>query len=93
MKNKGTCHGDLKPKNILIDRNRKVFLTDSFFINGGRISYEIVLEDPESLSLLSPVQLENLKNKKFSSLKSVHEDEIFGVGLSMIEAMTAEPAM
>jgi hypothetical protein len=42
---------------------------------------------------LSPAQLESLKGKKFSTLKEVHEDEIFGVGLTMIETMTAEPAM
>lgn len=65
---KGTYHGDVKPKNILIDRNRAC-LSDSYFANGGRIAYEIVIEDPESLSLLSPNQLECLKNKKFVSLR------------------------
>ena len=39
LKSKRTCHGDIKPKNILIDRNNKAYLNDSFFINGGRIAF------------------------------------------------------
>lgn len=53
----GTCHGDIKPKNILINKDKQAFLADSYFINGGRIAFELVMEDPESLSLLSPAQL------------------------------------
>lgn len=35
---KGTYHGDVKPRNIIIDNN-KAYLTDSYFANGGRIAY------------------------------------------------------
>ena len=62
-------------------------------MNRGRVAYEIVMEDPESLSLLSPQQLANLRDRKFISIKSIHSDEMFAVGLTMLEAMTAEPAM
>ena len=41
------------------------------------------------MSLLSPQQLENLRNKKFASMETMHTDEMFGIGLTMLEAMTA----
>lgn len=68
LKNRKTCHGDVKPKNILIDNMGRAFLTDSYFMNGGKVSYEIVLEDPCCSSFLSPRQLESLRSKKFVSL-------------------------
>lgn len=77
----------------MIGSNGRAFLTDSYFINRGRVAYEIVMEDPESLSLLSPQQLTSLREKKFVSLKNIHDDEMFAVGLTLLEAMTAEPAM
>jgi serine/threonine protein kinase len=39
LRSKGTCHGDIKAKTILISSNGRAFLADSFFINGGKISY------------------------------------------------------
>jgi serine/threonine protein kinase len=57
LKTKGTCHGDIKANTILINPNGRAFLADSYFIHGGKISYEIVMEDPSSLSLLSPSHL------------------------------------
>lgn len=53
-----TCHGDIKPRNIIFGnlRNDKtspmdsqaleIFLIDSYMANGGKTSYEIVLENP-----------------------------------------------
>ena len=74
LKKSGTCHGDIKPKSILFGSNGKAFLADSYFINRGRVAYEIVMEDPESLSLLSPEQLKRLRDKEFASLKNIHKD-------------------
>lgn len=37
-----TCHGDVKPTTILIKDNQ-AFLADSYFIHGGKVSYEIVM--------------------------------------------------
>ena len=46
LKKNGTCHGDIKPKNILFGSNGAAFLGDSYFMNRGRVAYEIVMEDP-----------------------------------------------
>jgi serine/threonine protein kinase len=39
LKNKKTCHGDIKAKTILISSNGRAFLADSYFLNGGKVSY------------------------------------------------------
>jgi serine/threonine protein kinase len=39
LKSEGTCHGDVKPKNILIDKTGTAYLLDSYFINGGRVAF------------------------------------------------------
>lgn len=66
LKSKQTCHGDIKSSNILFDNLGNVKLLDSYFINGGKTSFEIVMEKPDSMSLLSPEQLEILKDKNFN---------------------------
>ena len=48
------------------------------------MSLEMVMEDPESMSLLSPEQLNKLKKKKYGKIKNIHKDEIFAVGLTML---------
>ena len=67
-----------------MDKQRNVKLIDSFFLKQGKTSYEVVLEDPKSMSLLAPEQLDLLKVKLFDTLSlSVHK-EMFGVGMCMI---------
>ena len=58
-----TCHGDVKASNLLFDHLGCVKLVDSYFASGGKTAYEIVMENPSSMSLLSPEQLERIKNK------------------------------
>lgn len=87
------CHGDIKAANILFDHTRNVKLIDSYFVNGGKTAYEIVMENPSSMSLLSPEQLENIKCRQTENLAHIHETEMFAVGLVMLEAMTYESAM
>ena len=54
LQSNGTCHGDVKGSNILFDHLGNPKLIDSYFINGGKTAYEIVLENPSSMSLLAP---------------------------------------
>ena len=69
-----TLHGDIKVSNIFMDKNRNVKLTDSFFLKQGKTAYEVVLEDPKSMSLLAPEQLHLLKIKLFDTLSlSAHK--------------------
>lgn len=93
LKTKGTCHGDIKPESIYFDSLGKVKLLDSFFMNGGRTAYEIVMENPSSMSLLSPEQLTRLRDKQFDDISLIYENEMFSLGLTMYECMTFEPAM
>lgn len=79
-----TLHGDIKVSNIFMDKNRNVKLTDSFFLKQGKTAYEVVLEDPRSMSLLAPEQLDLLKIKLFDTLSLTTHKEIFMVGMSMI---------
>ena len=63
-----TLHGDIKVASIFFDKNRNVKLIDSFMLKTGRTNYEVVLEDPKSMSLLSPEQLDLLRIKLYDSL-------------------------
>jgi hypothetical protein len=57
-------------------------------MNGGRTSYEIVMENPSSMSLLSPEQLSRLNDKQFDDISLVYKNEAFSLGLTMYESMT-----
>lgn len=72
LKKNNTCHGDVKAGSILFDHLGNPKLIDSYFIHGGKTAYEIVLENPSSMSLLSPEQLENIKFRKFEDLSTIH---------------------
>lgn len=65
LASKGTCHGDVKASSILFDHMGNPKLIDSYFISGGKTAYEIVLENPSSMSLLAPEQLNRIKYRQF----------------------------
>jgi serine/threonine protein kinase len=73
LKLKGTCHGDIKPSNILYDHLGVIKLIDSYFVSGGKTAYEIVMENPSSMSLLSPEQLQRIKDRQFEDITTIHE--------------------
>ena len=54
LRRNDTLHGDIKVGSIFMDKNRNVKLMDSFMLKSGKTNYEVVLEDPKSMSLLSP---------------------------------------
>jgi hypothetical protein len=68
-------------------------LIDSYFVSGGKTAYQIVMENPSSMSLLSPQQMQRIKDRQLEDISTIHWSEIFAVGLSMLEAMTFEAAM
>ena len=57
LASRGTCHGDIKASNILFDHLNTPKIIDSYFVSGGKTAYEIVMENPSSMSLLAPEQL------------------------------------
>lgn len=83
----------MKASTILFDHLGTPKLIDSYFISGGKTAYEIVLENPSSMSLLAPEQLKRIKHRQFEDLSTIHMSEMFAVGLTMLEAMTFETAM
>lgn len=68
----GTCHGDVKSSNVVFDHIGTPKLLDSYFIHRGKTAYEIVLEDPSSMSLLAPEQLERIKHRQCEDLSTIH---------------------
>lgn len=62
---RGTCHGNVKAGSILFDDLGNPKLIDSYFIHGGKTAYELVLENPSSMSLLAPEQMEHIKHRSF----------------------------
>jgi serine/threonine protein kinase len=93
LQGNGTLHGDIKVSNIFMDSHQNVKIMDAFFLKEGRTNYETVLEDPKSMSLLSPEQLELLRVKLFDSLVGMPHSEIFMVGLTMLEVATIREGM
>lgn len=73
LKSKGTCHGDIKPSNILYDHMGVIKIIDSYFVSGGKTAYQIVMENPSSMSLLSPQQMQSIKDRQFEDIKKIHE--------------------
>jgi hypothetical protein len=43
-------------------------------MNGGRTAYEIVMENPSSMSLLSPEQLARLRDKQFDDISLIYQN-------------------
>jgi hypothetical protein len=39
-------------------------LIDSYFVSGGKTAYQIVMENPSSMSLLSPQQMQRIKDRQ-----------------------------
>lgn len=49
LRQNGTYHGDIKPATIFIHpKTNQVKLVDSFLLNNGKTSYEIVNQNPKS---------------------------------------------
>jgi hypothetical protein len=48
-------------------------IIDSYFVSGGKTAYQIVMENPSSMSLLSPQQMQSIKDRQFEDIKKIHE--------------------
>jgi hypothetical protein len=48
-------------------------LIDAYFVSGGKTAYEIVMENPSSMSLLSPQQMERIKDRQFEDITTIHQ--------------------
>lgn len=88
-----TCHGDVKLSSIFLRDERPAQILDSYFIHKGRTAFEIVLDNAQSQSFLSPEQLGLMRDRMFPKLECIHASEVYSLGLTMVEVTTVQAAL
>jgi serine/threonine protein kinase len=81
-------HGDVQPKNILIDNEGFVKLLDNSLVNYGTTAYQKMLVDNKYEAALSPLLLESLKTRAQVPIHSKVKSDMFSIGITALCAAT-----
>ena len=81
-------HGDIQPKNLLIDNEGKIKVLDNSLVNYGKTAYQKMLIDNKYEAALSPLLLEGLKTRTQIPIHSKVKSDMFSIGISALCAAT-----
>lgn len=81
-------HGDIQPKNVLIDNEGFTKVLDNSLVNYGKTAYQKMLVDNRYEAALSPLLLESLKTKANVPIHSKVKSDMFSVGITALCAAT-----
>lgn len=84
----GYHHGDIQPKNILIDEQGFLKLLDNSLVNYGYTGYQKMLSDPRYESALSPLLMEAMRIRATDPIHTKVKSDLFSVGITALCAAT-----
>lgn len=88
FKDEGYCHGDIQPRNILIDENGFIKLIDNSLVNYGRTGYLKMVYEGNYTTALSPQLLESLRSRELKPKHDPIKSDVFSIGITMLCACT-----
>jgi len=80
----GYIHGDMQPKNCLIDPHGFIKLIDNSLINYGKTGYLKMVFEHGYHAILSPQLLEALKIKELQPRHNQVQSEVWSIGLTVL---------
>src|SRR3990167_4050911 len=93
FKNRGYHHGDIQPKNLMIDPHGFIKITDNSLINYGETGYSkmiMTLTDSKYRAALSPKLMEALPFKEINPRHDAIKSDMFSVGITALIASLNE---
>jgi serine/threonine protein kinase len=84
----GYHHGDIQPKNILVDPSGFVKILDNSLVNYGKIGYQKMVFDATYTTALSPILIDSLKERELNPRHDKVKSDIFSLGITALCAAT-----
>lgn len=85
LESNNVYHGDIRPLNVFMNEEGKIFLADHFFINPMIDNWGKALSSSKDV-YLDPAQLSELKNGQDSPFYDVFKADAFSMGMTLLYA-------
>jgi serine/threonine protein kinase len=73
-------HGDIQPKNVLVDQSGFVKILDNSLVNYGKTGYHKMVFDSTYTAALSPILIDALKERELNPRHDKVKSDIFSLG-------------
>lgn len=88
FRNANYHHGDIQPRNIMIDNDGNVKMIDNSLANYGRTAYHKMVFGEVYTAPLSPILMDSLIDRKIDPLHDKVKSDIFSLGITVLSAAT-----
>lgn len=88
FENHGYHHGDIQPKNILVDGSGFAKIMDNSLVNYGKTGYHKMVFDAKYTTALSPILIDSLKEREINPRHDKVKSDIFSLGITTLCAAT-----